>query len=142
MASNVKILGEAETYNLSLIEDTELPQEIGNSTENSSIWADLDNRTAHLRQIDSPAVAAKVEINRFLQEPLCKSSENPLLWCEERQNLYPRLIQVMKTKLCMVATSVPCERVFSKSWADTYRKNNSFIANKVSQLLCLKFNLR
>lgn len=40
---------------------------------------------------------------------------DPLLWWKVRQAKYPKLSKVARRFLCVIATSVPCERVFSKS---------------------------
>ena len=42
-------------------------------------------------------------------------SADPLSWWKNKASVYPRLTKVMTERLCIVATSVPSERVFSKT---------------------------
>ena len=39
----------------------------------------------------------------------------PMEWWKTRALVYPHLVKIAKKHACMMATSVPCERVFSKS---------------------------
>lgn len=55
-----------------------------------------------------------VEMNMYVQEPLLKRTENPLLWWKDRKSTYPSLFDIMR-RLCVTITSVPCERILSKA---------------------------
>jgi hypothetical protein len=105
-----------------------------------SIWADYDNKTSSVFLNDNATAAGIVEVNRYIQEPIIKRSQNPLMWWKERKFTYPRLFELMKTRLCIPATSVPCERVFSKAGLTISDKRSRLSAQKVQKLLFINGN--
>ena len=60
-------------------------------------------------------MASIVELDKYLSENLLNRQLDPLKWWSERMLLYPRLFEMVKRRLCVPATSVPSERVFSKA---------------------------
>jgi hypothetical protein len=46
-----------------------------------------------------------------IAEPKLPRTSDLQSWWNEKKALYPRLYTVMKKRLCVVATSVPCERI-------------------------------
>ncbi|KAF0704824.1 zinc finger BED domain-containing protein 4-like, partial [Aphis craccivora] len=74
-----------------------------------------DIKVKNLIQSTNPTATATVEVDKYLQEGLLARSENPLKWWKENKNVYPRLFSVMRKRLGIMITSVPCERIFSKS---------------------------
>jgi zinc finger BED domain-containing protein 1 (E3 SUMO-protein ligase ZBED1) len=77
------------------------------------IWGDFDRRLSTI--ISTPSSSAIIEVRQFLEEANIGRHEDPLLWWRGRQTVYPGLTRMARRSLCMVATSVPSERVFSKS---------------------------
>ncbi|KAJ4935030.1 hypothetical protein JOQ06_007809, partial [Pogonophryne albipinna] len=79
-------------------------------------WADFEERVTTLRPgVQNPSTGAMLEIKGFLAEPLIPRKADPLEWWRVRALVYQNICTVMKTRLCIVATSVPSERVFSKT---------------------------
>lgn len=116
----------------------------GQSTQQSSFASLLGdvhrNNSAHVTYRSLPS-DGRLEVTSFLQEgPLDVESGNPLTWWKERQLSFPRLCKVMKTKLCIVATSVPSERIFSKTGLLISERRNRLKGDKVSQLVFLNAN--
>jgi len=59
---------------------------------------------------------------------------NPLSWWEQHESKFPRLVKQARRFLCITATSVPCERTFSKSgWI--VNKRRTCLSNKNVSLL-------
>lgn len=116
----------------------EAPEQ-GSSNDNS-LWREFDEQVFQLIGRNDPTVAGIVEVDKFLHEPLLKRTENPLVWWKTREALYPRLSRVILKKFCVIATSVPCERIFSKGGQVVTERRNRLTAEKVSKLLFLNFN--
>ena len=66
---------------------------------------------------------------------------NPLSWWKKSQSKYPKLAKLARQFLCIIASSVPCERVFSKSgWCVNKRRTLLSDAN-VSNLVFISSNV-
>lgn len=88
-------------------------------------------------------MAGIVEVDKYLNEPLISRYENPLVWWVERKKIYPNLYELVKRRACIVATSVPCERIFSKAGQVITTRRNRLLVSliKVSQVLFLNHNM-
>lgn len=82
--------------------------------QSSLLWEEFD-RQAKECNVMNPRAAAIIEIDRYIREPQLDRNEDPLKWWDERRILFPNLYEIVKRRLCIVATSVPCERLFSKT---------------------------
>ncbi|KAF0704333.1 zinc finger BED domain-containing protein 1-like, partial [Aphis craccivora] len=89
----------------------------------------------------SASVAGIIEVDKYLNEPLISRHENPLAWWVERKKVYPRTYELIKRRLCIIATSMPCERVFSRAGQVVTEKRNRLATNKISQILFLNHNI-
>lgn len=89
----------------------------------------------------NPSVAGIIEVDKYLNEPLISRFENPLAWWAERKKVYPRMYELVKRRLCMIATSVPCERVFSRTGQVVTEKRSRLTTSKISQILFLNHNM-
>nr|CAI5823639.1 unnamed protein product [Callosobruchus analis] len=78
-----------------------------------NIWDDFDTEV-HIFQ-------------RTSSTPYWKS----LNWWKERATVYPRLFQIVKKRLCLVATSVPCEKIFPKTGQILSDRRNRLGAKKL-----------
>ncbi|CAH0560490.1 unnamed protein product [Brassicogethes aeneus] len=107
----------------------------------SKIWESFDQKVSNLIGTTNPKFACMIEIDKYLQEPLLQRTENPLKWWQERKSIYPRLYQLAVKKLCVVATSVPSERIFSKAGQTVTDRRNRLSGEKVRQLVFLNVNL-
>lgn len=72
----------------------------------------------------NPTAVSIVELNKNLAEPLIK-------------RLYPHIHVLMKRRLCVTATTVPSERIFSKAGMTITARRSSLKPNKDSQALLL-----
>jgi len=95
------------------------------STDNSniqpvtrySVWSDYDQKVSDIVtnvNIDTDVHVNK-QIQRFLDEPLLSRQECSLEWWRSRIPVYPCLVPVVRERLCLVATSVSSEHIFSST---------------------------
>ncbi|KAK1904300.1 Zinc finger BED domain containing protein 1 [Dissostichus eleginoides] len=105
-------------------------------------WADFEERVTTLRPgIKNPITEAMLEIKGFLAEPLIPRKADPLEWWRVRALVYHNVCTIMKTRLCIVATSVPSERVFSKTGQIITDRRNRLSPSKKRELVFLNPNL-
>lgn len=104
------------------------------------VWADFEERVTNLRPgIQNPLTEAMLEVKGYLSEQLIPRTADPLEWW--RSLVYKNLCPVMKTRLCIVATSVPSERIFSKTGQIISDRRNRLSHGKVRELVFLNTNL-
>ncbi|KAH9644324.1 hypothetical protein HF086_003109 [Spodoptera exigua] len=111
----------------------------GPSTSETSIWFDFDQEVAR-QTPENPMAAGIVELDKYLQEPLLKRTEDPLKWWHAKKNIYPLLFNYVIKRLNLVATSVPCERIFSKAGYTPNERRRRLTTKKLSQLLFISCN--
>ncbi|KAG7453376.1 extracellular calcium-sensing receptor-like, partial [Solea senegalensis] len=85
-------------------------------------WEDFDDRVANTRAstssdsaTSSTLTASMMEMRAYIAEPLRPRTSDPLAWWRMCSPVFKNLCEVMKKRLCIVATSVPSERIFSKT---------------------------
>jgi len=73
-----------------------------------------DNIPSHVKASRSlsPTERIRKEVNDYSNEA---TDTDVLQWWKLRQNRYPSLANLAKCYLCVCATSVPSEQIFSKS---------------------------
>ncbi|XP_073470722.1 zinc finger BED domain-containing protein 4-like [Aquarana catesbeiana] len=111
------------------------------SEQQTSFWADFDERVADSVTICNPTSNAIAEMRGYLAESLLPRTDDPLAWWKARQAIYENLTTVMKTRLCIVATSVPAERIFSKAGQIISERRSRLNPNKVRQLIFVNANI-
>ena len=81
---------------------------------------------------------ASHEFDKYLKETPLKSSENCLEWWSKNSHTYPNLAKLAKRFLCVPATSVPAEQVFSVAGEIVNTKRASLKAENVDLLILNK----
>lgn len=116
-------------------------QESSSVSKKSKLWCDFDENISNLLPDQNASAAVIIELDRYLSEPHLKREENPLSWWTSRQHVYPNLFEFVKKRLCIQATSVPCERTFSKAGLVLNERRLSLKSSRVSKILFLNANL-
>ncbi|CAM4728583.1 unnamed protein product [Leuciscus chuanchicus] len=83
----------------------------------------------------------EAEIKLYLSLPLIKSEADPLQWWSLHAEELPHLATLAEKFLCIPATSVPSERVFSASGHILSPQRSKLKPEKVNMLTFLHFNL-
>lgn len=107
----------------------------------SAVWRLFDERATGDTARRNPTADAVMEVRSYLEEPHIQRAEDPLIWWEGKALVYPRLVKVMVGRLCIVATSVPSERVFSKTGQIITERRNRISPSKLRHLIFLNANL-
>jgi len=79
-----------------------------------------------------------VDLARYKDEDPLPETENPLTWWKLNSHRFPVLASFVKTVLCVPATSVPCERLFSSSGYIVNKTRAALLPENVTSLVCLR----
>jgi hypothetical protein len=102
--------------NPEISEQAEAVESNSQQTFEFDIWKQLDHAvSSQPTKNQSPQARAIVEVNRYVEEGILSRHKDPLKWWADHAVLFPNLNYVVQNKFGTVATSVPCECVFSKT---------------------------
>ncbi|CAH1100846.1 unnamed protein product [Psylliodes chrysocephalus] len=106
-----------------------------------SIWSDFDHQASLFKPVGGNSRSkAIIEIQRFLEEPLLNRECDPLNWWKINKYNFPNLSKIVRQKFGTVSTSVPCERLFSKTGQILSERRNRLSVDKVKQVMFIKNN--
>jgi len=111
------------------------------SKANSLFWRDFDEKVVNLVSTQNPTTAAILELRRYTDDDILARTEDPLVWWRERSSVYPTLSGIVKKRLCIVATSVPCDRIFSKTGQTITDRRSRLKPSDVQKITFLNVNL-
>lgn len=80
------------------------------------------------------------EIDQYEYIPPIEAGKDPLEWWKTHEKQFPTLSKVAKKLLCIPATSVPCERVFSDAGNVVTTKRAQLNEDTVEEVLFLYEN--
>lgn len=106
-----------------------------------SLWELFDNRIRETQAIHSATADATVKVKKYLKDAFLPRTHDPLSYWKERAVIFPHLYVIAKKYLCMPATSVPCERIFSKAGEIICKKRSRLSPSTAEQLIFLNKNL-
>lgn len=110
-------------------------------TRTFSIWNQFDEEFSKTAEPENNTAAAIRELDKYIKEEYVNRKCDPLEWWRERKCLYPRVFQYVLKRLCIPATSVPCERIFSAAGLIVNDRRSLLKPEKVSKLVFLHHNL-
>ncbi|XP_078023476.1 E3 SUMO-protein ligase ZBED1-like [Epinephelus lanceolatus] len=106
-------------------------------TQGNKLWRHLDDTVMQARGQNVTADAT-VEVQRYMMEPNIGRREDPLEYWDRQKHLYPHLHKLALAFLSTPASSVPCERVFSKAGEIISKKRNHLSPTTVEKLFLNK----
>ena len=104
------------------------------------LWDLFDKKVADKQSQASPTIAVKKESRRFFDSKLLERDEDPLTWWKDNEKDYKIFSNLAKKYLCIPATSVPSERLFSKAGELVSIRRNRLKSKNVDMLLFLNKN--
>jgi len=84
----------------------------------------------------------KQELDCYLSHQQLEMEENPLDWWKVEHRRYPHLAKLAQKYLCICATSVPAERIFSIAGQIVSDRRSALKPDRVDQLVFLARNLK
>ncbi|CAH0717085.1 unnamed protein product, partial [Brenthis ino] len=107
---------------------------------NSLLWKHYNRLMQNVRPAGTASSRAIVETQKYLDDAVLTPDMDPLEWWRINQTIYPNLAKLAKIKLNAMASSVPCERLFSVAGNILTERRTRLGSRKVEQLLFLQQN--
>lgn len=105
-----------------------------------NLWQLLDTSVHESRGVSNAFAEANIEVDRYLAEGNIAREEDPLAYWSHSKAAYPFLYKLVKQFLCSPASSVPCERVFSKAGEILSKRRNRLSPKVLDSILFLNKN--
>ena len=103
----------------------------------STFWSFWDEDDEDIQETSS---AADLELQYYCKMPNLQRTCNPLEWWKAQCHALPELSKLARKFLCIPATSVPSERVFSKAGEIVSKRRASIKPKHVDMLIFLNKN--
>ena len=123
-----------------IVEETEIVEEEQAYDDELSLWNAFDESVKQTTLPGKSASKALVEVERYMEEEFANRRENALEWWKKHEYNYPNLIQIVKERFCALASSIPCERVFTKAGALLNERRFKLSSSKLKMFLFLNAN--
>lgn len=123
-------------------EDVEASEEPVSKRNKFDIWDEYDTIVNTVRPEGTPRSQAVLEVQRYLELPVIGRQQDPLEWWKTFKHSFPNLAVLARSKLNFMATSVPCERLFSKAGNIMNERRTRLGIRKMQQLLFLNSNYK
>ncbi|XP_041735582.1 zinc finger BED domain-containing protein 4-like [Coregonus clupeaformis] len=105
-------------------------------SHDGGLWEMFDSKVGETQSVQSSTADAAVEVQHYLSDPYLNRVENPMHYWEKHSKVYPHLFQLARKYLSVPASSVPCERIFTKA-GDVFNKKRSCLSMKAAEQIML-----
>lgn len=108
------------------------------------LWKWVDSRVDQKKNKRSSSVVASTAliVRHYLELPEPDRWKNPLPFCSKYKTVLPEIYQLQKKYLCLPATSVPSERLFSKAGQVANDRRNRLKSENINNILFLNSNMK
>lgn len=109
----------------------------------TAYWSIFDAKADKTAQAASrPSTGPHIELRRYFEEAHIPRDEDPLAWWKEHSVLFPKLSDLAKKFLCVPASSVPSERLFSKAGELVSQRRSCLKDTNINMILFLNKNMK
>lgn len=108
------------------------------------LWEWVDTRVEERKKSRSSSVIASstLIIRHYLELPQPDRWKTPLPFCKKHENVIPEIFNLQRKYLCLPATSVPSERLFSAAGQVANDRRNRLDPKNVNSILFLHSNMK
>ena len=101
------------------------------------VWQFFNQQVADMTSQQTRSSTTVVEVDLYLKAQPISSKEDPFTWWKNNKHIYPTVVMVAIKYLCVLATSVPSEGLFSKAGELVSHRRSSIKPENVDMMLFL-----
>lgn len=105
-----------------------------------NFWQSFDNKVKSIQTQATPQSSSIIILKSYNDMVYENRHNNPLLFWTKNKQLFPELFKLAKKYLCVPATSVPAERIFSKAGLMTKDRRNRIKEKNLDYLIFINKN--
>lgn len=132
------VVSEGETTRS--VSVTQEGQNILSGDKECNIWESFDRQVQSLQVNPTPQANLTAAFEHYKDMPYEPRTSNPLLFWKKNELLFPELKNLSLKYLCVPATSVPSERIFSKTGMITKDRRNRIKDKNLDSIIFLNKN--
>ena len=110
-------------------------------TESNLLWQVFDDKVADRANARQGMNDCIFESRQYFEECVISRADDPLEWWSKNSRHYSTLVKLARKYLCITATSVPSERLFSKAGELISHKRSRMKPKNVNMFLFLNKNI-
>uniref|UniRef100_A0A8D8X7K5 Zinc finger BED domain-containing protein 1 n=1 Tax=Cacopsylla melanoneura TaxID=428564 RepID=A0A8D8X7K5_9HEMI len=107
------------------------------NTSSNSLWSQFEEKKRMNAMTNNSTANCVIEMRHFLASKVIDRTENPLEYYSKNKNVFPTLHELNMKYACIPATSVPSERVFSKTGQVTNSRRNRLAPDNLDKIIFL-----
>jgi hypothetical protein len=123
------------------MESLQAPPAPAVTTESNLLWQVFDDKVADRVNARQGMNDCVFESRQYFEEHVISRADDPLEWWSKNSQHYPTLAKLARKYLCITATSVPSERLFSKAGELISHKRSRMKPKNVNMFLFLNKNI-
>lgn len=119
-----------------------IPETTTLEPDDLSVWDQFDQLVTKATPKGTTKSKAIAELDRYLEEPYLKRKEDPLIWWQQNHHVFPTISELVNQRFNVLASSVPCERLFSKTGQIISDRRTRLSSKHVGELIFLNQNIK
>jgi hypothetical protein len=111
-------------------------------TDEDEIWEEFDQKIASRTSTITPTTTATLIVKQYVEMSYIDRKEDPIEFWKKHHSTFKDLYKLVCKYLCIPATSVPAERIFSIAGLITNDRRNRLGSEKIDQIIFLNRNIK
>lgn len=133
LAENMRNSGATEANIQPVVPET--------SADQNSLSEHFDLKAATVKSTNTPVSSAEVVVTWYLQMHLVNRQKDPFNFWKTHISVFRELYKLATKYVCVPATSVPCERIFSKAGLIINDRRNRLSGKNLESVIFLNGNI-
>ena len=120
--------------------EADVPAAMETDVRSDDLWSYFDEKVANQTNLATPSTSAHLAVKQYVEMKAINRKMNPLDFWRNHEKTFPELAILAQKYLCVPATSVPSERLFSKTGCLTQDRRSRLGSKKMNQIIFINGN--